>query len=253
MNETNEGRAMFGNLLASRPPREGKAAAAAGVTSTVVHIALVGLLVWVTMAVGQDVPEDSEVTLLIPVEQEEPPPPPPPPPPEPEAPEPVVQEQVEVPKGFLTLTPPEVIAPDIPPPNLGMQIDERDFTAQGIQGGRSTGTLTEVTEEDITAAPSFTPYTVRPELKNRDAVARALERNYPAILRDAGVGGNVLVWILIDETGKVMRVQVKEPSDHESLDAAALKVAETMEFTPALNRDKAVKVWVSIPVRFAVR
>jgi protein TonB len=252
MNDSAENRAMFGNLLASRPKREGKAAAAATVTSTVVHVAIIGVLVWVTMAVGQDVGDDEEITMLIPVVEEEEPPPPPPPPPEPEAPV-EVQEAVEVPKGFLTLTPPDVVLPDIPPPNLGVRIDERDFTAQGIQGGRATGTLTEVTEDDITAAPAFTPYTVSPELKNRDAVARALERNYPALLRDAGVGGSVLVWLLIDEQGKVMRVQVKEPSEYEALDAAALKVAQTMEFTPALNRDKAVKVWVSIPIRFAVR
>jgi protein TonB len=253
MSETTESRAMFGNLLASRPKREGKAAAAAGVTSTVVHIAIVGLLVWVTMAVGQDVPDEEEITMLIPVEQEEPPPPPPPPPPEPDAPEPVPQEQVEVPKGFLTLTPPEVIAPDIPPPNLGVQIDERDFTAQGVQGGRSTGTLTEVTEEDIAAAPTFTPYTVKPELRNTSQVASALQRNYPALLRDAGIGGTTIMWFFIDENGKVLRTQVFKTSGYDALDGAASKVAEIMEFTPALNRDKKVQVWVQIPITFSSR
>ena len=34
---------------------------------------------------------------------------------------------------------------------------------------------------------------------------------------------------------------------------AAIKVAGIMKFTPALNRDKKVPVWVSLPITFQVR
>jgi len=40
---------------------------------------------------------------------------------------------------------------------------------------------------------------------------------------------------------------------HLGLDQAALTVADTYEFTPALNRDKKVKVWVQFPITFEVR
>lgn len=108
----------------------------------------------------------------------------------------------------------------------------------------------EATETDVSAAPTFTPFTVRPDLKNTNEVRRALEREYPPLLRDAGIGGQVNVWFFIDEDGRVLRTQVQKSSGHKALDDAALKVADIMEFTPALNRDKRVKVWVAFPITF---
>src|SRR5690606_5142765 len=107
--------------------------------------------------------------------------------------------------------------------------------------------------DDISVAPVPTPFTVAPELKNRAEVQRALERYYPPLLRDAGIGGTVLVWFFIDETGKVRNSLIKESSGHKALDEAALKVAEIMQFTPALNRDKKVPVWVALPIDFRTK
>jgi protein TonB len=106
---------------------------------------------------------------------------------------------------------------------------------------------------DLAAAPTFTPYTVAPEIKNLSDVTRALEREYPAILRDAGIGGTVQVWFFIDEGGRVQNKRVNVTSGHQALDDAALRVAEVFEFTPALNRDKRVPVWVSFPITFQTR
>ena len=105
-------------------------------------------------------------------------------------------------------------------------------------------------ETDISAAPGFTPFTVKPGYTNAAEVMRALEREYPPLLRDAGIGGTVQVWFFIDENGVVQNQVVHETSGHEALDAAALRVAPVFRFTPALNRDKAVPVWVSLPITF---
>jgi TonB family protein len=51
----------------------------------------------------------------------------------------------------------------------------------------------------------------------------------------------------------VVRSLVNESSGHKALDDAALKVAEIIEFTPALNRDKRVPVWISLPITFTTR
>ncbi|MEJ2217257.1 MAG: energy transducer TonB [Gemmatimonadota bacterium] len=104
--------------------------------------------------------------------------------------------------------------------------------------------------KDISAAPTFTPFTVRPELKNKTEVAKALERFYPPLLRDAGISGTVQMWFFIDENGKVQKTQVNQSSGYEAFDEAAKKVAQLMQFSPALNRDKKVPVWVSIPIVF---
>lgn len=244
-------RQMFGNLIATKPPREGKSATTAMLMSLVFHGAVLAGLVYATMAVGKDVNKVPPEATLINVKEEAPPPPPPPPPP-PEVKTAPPPKAVEVPKGFQTLAPPTIVPPDIPPPKAGPVVREEDFSGEGVAGGKANGNpaITKVTAEDVEAAPTFTPYTVKPELKNREEVARTLQRTYPPMLRDAGVGGTVLIWALIDEQGNVMKTQVKETSGHDALDQAAQKVGQVMKFTPALNRDQKVKVWIQLPIVF---
>ena len=103
---------------------------------------------------------------------------------------------------------------------------------------------------ELAAAPTFTPMTVRPRLKNPDEVARLLQACYPKLLRDAGIGGTVHVWFFIDETGCVQRTLVHETSGYDAFDQAAIQVADAMEFSPAYNRDRPVPVWVSLAIEF---
>jgi len=175
-------------------------------------------------------------------------------PPTPEAPElppapPPPPIEVEV-RGFQVLSEPTFITPNIPAPGALGVFREEDFSGLGVERGRATDDSTEV---DIAAAPRFTPFTVRPELKNREDVARALERLYPPLLRDSGIGGTVVVWVFIDEEGRVVRAQVNQTSNLEPLDQAALAVADVMEFSPAMNRENRVRVWIQIPITFQTR
>ncbi|MDH5591070.1 MAG: TonB family protein [Gemmatimonadota bacterium] len=107
--------------------------------------------------------------------------------------------------------------------------------------------------QDLSAAPTFTPFTVAPDIRNRGDVIRAMEREYPPLLRDAGIGGQVKVYFFIDENGVVRDRRIDQSSGHQALDDAALKVAEVYQFTPAMNRDKKVPVWVSFAITFQVR
>ncbi len=108
-------------------------------------------------------------------------------------------------------------------------------------------------EPDLSAAPVFTPMTVRPEIRNRSEVQAALMREYPPVLRDAGIGGQVVVWFFISEEGRVLNRRVSESSGHVALDEAALKVADVFRFTPALNRERIVPVWIQLPITFGVQ
>lgn len=105
---------------------------------------------------------------------------------------------------------------------------------------------------DLSAAPTFTPMTVRPEILNTDEIVRELIRQYPPILRDAGIGGTVVVNFFIDTSGRVGNAVVDKPSGHAQLDDAALKVANIYRFRPAQNRDQIVPVWVTFPITFRV-
>jgi len=108
-------------------------------------------------------------------------------------------------------------------------------------------------ETDLSAAPTFTPFTVAPSILNRNDVVRAMEREYPPLLRDAGIGGQVRVYFFIDEQGSVQDYRIDQTSGHQALDDAALAVADVYRFSAALNRDKKVPVWVSFPITFQVR
>jgi len=67
------------------------------------------------------------------------------------------------------------------------------------------------------------------------------------------IGGTVNVHFFIDEEGRVQRTLVAQTSGHASLDEAALRVANVFQFTPALNLDKIVPVWIAIPITFQTR
>jgi protein TonB len=166
-------------------------------------------------------------------------------------------EAIELPPEIEIPPPPEAIARPATPVIASADIDEDITIAPTTFEDNPVEDLppppTETTTTDIAAAPTFTPFTVRPDIKNRDEVARAMEREYPPLLRDAGIGGTVNVWFFIDENGVVQRTLVNESSGHKALDDAAIKVADIIQFTPALNRDKRVPVWISLPITFTTR
>lgn len=247
----------FGSELCfSKPRHDNVTTAEAFSVSIVFHIAVAAAAIWVTIAPPR-IMDSEQQSILIPILEEEKAleevPPPPPPPSSRELPTTVT----DAPRGFQTLTLPTYISPEIPPATAGVEIDEADFSGEGAEGGRGRGKIEPthdrvVTTEDISAAPAFTPYTVAPQLRNRDEISRVLERTYPPLLRDAGIEGRVIMWIFINETGAVRKTVVKEGSGLEALDSAAIRVSGQMRFSPAQNRSTRVPVWVSIPISFEI-
>ena len=92
-----------------------------------------------------------------------------------------------------------------------------------------------------------------PQLVNQREVTRALEQEYPPFLRDANIGGRVLVDLFIDESGRVVNSRVTVSSGHAALDEAALRVAHVFRFTPALRGDQKVSMMISLPIIFRTR
>lgn len=101
--------------------------------------------------------------------------------------------------------------------------------------------------------PSVTPYTVAPRILNIGAVRRAMFAAFPTSVRDAGVGGTATVYFFIDEHGEVQDWRIDQTSGHRAVDEAALTVASVFRFSPALNGDDPVPVWVSHAMTFDVR
>ena len=167
-----------------------------------------------------------------------------------------VIETIEIPPEIEIPPPPEAIARPATPVISTAQIDQDitiDLVTFDANPVEELPPPPDEVETDISSAPVFIPYTVQPDITNRDEVARALEREYPPLLRDAGIGGTTLVWFFIDESGRVQNQQVNQSSGHQALDDAALRVAPVLRFTPALNRENPVAVWIALPITFTTR
>lgn len=99
--------------------------------------------------------------------------------------------------------------------------------------------------------PRFVPRDADPRAVNDEEIVRMLEDAYPADLREAGVGGTATVWMFIDREGRVTEVRMQESSGRRALDRAAMSVASSMEFEPAVHEGEPVGVWVSRSITFA--
>ncbi|MDA0334580.1 MAG: energy transducer TonB [bacterium] len=71
---------------------------------------------------------------------------------------------------------------------------------------------------------------------------------YPEIARKAGITGQVVVEVLVDKLGRVEAIG--KIHGNEVFHEEARKAALQWTFTPAIQNDKPVKVWVSLPFRF---
>lgn len=105
--------------------------------------------------------------------------------------------------------------------------------------------------EQAPVEPTFTPFTSAPRIVNAAEVQKVLAQEYPPLLRDAGIGGTVLVHLYVDVTGNPVNVLLDRSSGHAALDEAALRAAESFNFSPAKNREETVPVWIRLPISFS--
>lgn len=164
-------------------------------------------------------------------------------------------EQIEVLQEFEIPPPPEQIQrPAIPVISTDINIadditiSEVTFDENPVSDLPPPPTGQGVTSSD---EPAFTPFEVAPRLTNQAQYARELERSYPPTLKDAGIGGQVVLWVQIDETGAVQQTRIVTSSGYDQLDRLAERLMnEVARFSPAQNRDQNVPVWVQLPVTF---
>lgn len=107
----------------------------------------------------------------------------------------------------------------------------------------------------VDALADFEPFQMDytlPALLNTAHIARLLQRLYPPRLTRDGLGGEAVLRLWLDESGRVVRGRVSSSSGYSQLDSIALIVSDSMRFRPARNRQSGVRVIVRIPVVFTV-
>ena len=105
---------------------------------------------------------------------------------------------------------------------------------------------------DAPAAPSgpkvkFIPYDDPPQ------PISAIRPIYPEIAQEAGIEGVVVVQAFIDNRGRVKETLILKGIPNTGLDEAAMEAIRKTRFRPAKQRERAVGVWISIPVNFRLK
>lgn len=76
---------------------------------------------------------------------------------------------------------------------------------------------------------------------------------YPEMARLANMEGSALILVTVDEKGNVVLVKVGREDGHVGFGQAAMEVIRKCRFTPAMQRDKPVRVEVGINVIFRLK
>ncbi|WP_319407343.1 TonB family protein [uncultured Desulfosarcina sp.] len=76
---------------------------------------------------------------------------------------------------------------------------------------------------------------------------------YPSIARRRGYEGTVVLEVFVGEDGRVGELHIAESSSYRLLDRSAVKAVEGWQFEPGREDDKAVAMWVRVPVDFRLR
>jgi protein TonB len=229
--------------------------------SLVLHGLLIAGLVTAGVSAENRRKSNEELVDFVEVEEEKPKEPEPekpkepePPPPEPETPPPVV-------KGTQMLVPPEEPPPTIaPPPANDQAVNAEDFSGQGPEGGVAKGVDNGVAQSTVQreTPPDEGTYELSaveelPSLTNRSDFGRQLARNYPPLLRDAGVTGTVQVRFRVLETGQVDGESIQiTSSTHEQFNDPTMRAVRALRFRPAKVNGRPVKVWVEQPIQWTV-
>lgn len=180
------------------------------------------------------------------------------------APDFTVAEDYDVDSGELYVIPPTVELPEPPemiarpaepvPGSLDIDMDVTiPSTSMETWQSRLPAPPASVATDELSDYDRLVPAMLAPRLLNPDEVEAELRRAYPAMLRDAGIGGTAHVNLWLDENGRVVKAEISQSSGYDALDEAAMKVVSAMRLTPAENRGRAVRVIATIPVVFRVQ
>ncbi len=82
---------------------------------------------------------------------------------------------------------------------------------------------------------------------------KPIRPKYPEIAQEAGIEGTVIIQAFIDEKGRVKETIVLKGIPNTGLDEAAIEAIRATKFKPAKQRERAVGVWISIPVNFKLK
>ncbi len=169
-----------------------------GFASLAIHSAMIAGVVYATPHAaprGDQVRMGTTVVLLAPQEQQT-------------AAEPPPAQLADALQGFQTVAVSAQIPIDMPPVDLQQRFDPKDYSGSGVEGSWASGIVVSGNEVYAEAL-----------VEERPALLSAPAPVYPALLRQAGIQGRVILPAVIDTTGRIEPASVRiMKSPHPAFD-----------------------------------
>jgi protein TonB len=138
--------------------------------------------------------------------------------------------------------------PPLERPKVAVEAESEIAEQEAVE----TIAATEFQEDIIRTIPTGPEIEIVPfyKVEVKPQIVSSPPPKYPELARKAGIEGKVVVKMLVDIDGSIMDVKILKSSGNTMLDQSAVQAAYKAKFTPAKQRDKLVRVWVSRPIDF---
>jgi len=157
----------------------------------------------------------------------------------------IIIEQIDIPQTQQIERPPPPARPSIP-----IESEDEDL-ADDL-------TIEETDLSDFEAWDAPPPPPSGPQVKfipydDPPVPLTPIKPKYPEIAQEAGIEGTVFIQAFIDKKGRVIETTIIKGIPNTGLDEAAIEAIRKTRFRPAKQRERAVGVWISIPVNFKLK
>ena len=157
----------------------------------------------------------------------------------------IIIEQIDIPQTQQIERPPPPARPSIP-----IESEDEDL-ADDL-------TIEETGLSDFEAWDALPPPPSGPQVKfipydDPPVPLTPIKPKYPEIAQEAGIEGTVFIQAFIDKKGRVIETTIIKGIPNTGLDEAAIEAIRKTRFRPAKQRERAVGVWISIPVNFKLK
>ena len=157
----------------------------------------------------------------------------------------VIIENIDIPQTQQIDNTPPPARPSIPVPSDDEDIAD-DLTLDELD-------FDDFSNLDAPPPPPSGPRVVFIPYDDPPVAMSPIRPSYPEIAQEAGIEGVVVVQAFIDEKGRVKETLILKGVPNTGLDEAAMEAIRKTRFRPAKQRERAVGVWISIPVNFKLK
>ena len=157
----------------------------------------------------------------------------------------VIIENIDIPQTQQIDNTPPPARPSIPVPSDDEDIAD-DLTLDELD-------FDDFSNLDAPPPPPSGPKVVFIPYDDPPVAMSPIRPKYPEIAQEAGIEGVVVVQAFIDEKGRVKETLILKGVPNTGLDEAAMAAIRKTRFRPAKQRERAVGVWISIPVNFRLK